>query len=191
MTLCPLPLQAWACLAPPTTRAIVGFLLSGPVTAPCSRRVVGVIAAVLSWSAQRCGCRCASGCKSHCSPAHKNIVSILKKLNEKITHKCDQEVTSPGTISGLLISPPRPLSHPCCHLGPILVVAVIPVIAVPPEPLMLSWFPFPFCECSPFVHNHLVQFKKVKKKKYYLRSGGNPPESPCKALLVAVVVSAG
>jgi len=65
------------------------WALAGPITTPCSCGIVGVIAVVSSLSAQHhshCGCRCASGCRSHCSPAHRNIISILKIEREKI-HK--------------------------------------------------------------------------------------------------------
>jgi hypothetical protein len=87
--------------------------------------------------------------------AGRTVVLLIKtslvfyRLNKKRTQKWDREVTSPGPVGG----PPRPRSRRCCHLGPVLVVAVVPVVAVPREPLMSSWFPFLFCTCSLFVHN--------------------------------------
>jgi hypothetical protein len=57
-------------------------------------------------------------------------------------------VISLGPVAGLLVGLPvgivpgadcPPLSSPS-PLGPTLVVAVVPVIAVPREPLVSSWF---------------------------------------------------
>ena len=68
---------------------------------------------------------------------------VFLKLKKKKNHKWDQEVTSPGPVGGHLVGPPRCHFRHRCRLDPDLVGAVIPVVAVPREPLASSQFPFP------------------------------------------------
>jgi hypothetical protein len=71
------------------------------------------------------------------------MVLVFLKLKQKKNHKWDREVTSPSPVGGHLVG------HLCrrfrhrCRLDPDLVVAVVPVVAVPREPLVSSQFPFP------------------------------------------------
>ena len=83
----------------------------------------GVIAVVSTVSVRRrlyCSCWC--GCRSYCSPGHGNIVSVLK----------------------IFLGLTGRRRRSCRRLGPALVVAVVPDVAVFREPLVSSLFPFRF-----------------------------------------------
>jgi len=149
--------------APPTTQVVMGVAWA-LLTTPCSCSVMGVIAVVLvlsAWCHLCCGCWCASGCRSYCNPAHRNIISVLKIKREKNNYERDQEVISLGPIAGFLIGTP---------------VGIIPgadwlLLSLPSPPL--SYFgggscscycsasqaphvimvPVPFCTCSLCANN--------------------------------------
>jgi hypothetical protein len=130
---------------------VLGLLL---VSSPLLARMesLGVVAVVLSSSARHrrvvvLGVLLGVG---HCSTARRNVVSILKIEREKKTHRWDQEVTSPSPV-GHLVGPPHRHFRRRCHLDP---TAVVPVVAVPREPLMSSQFPFLFRTRSLFGNTH-------------------------------------
>ena len=126
----------------------------------CSLR----IAAVVGGSVAVVGCAVVIGVLLGvgCSPACRNITSAPKnEIRIKITHEWDREVLPPSPAGDLFFGLPVPVvvaplgcrSRCRCRLGPVLVVAIVPIVAAPRETLVLSWFPFPFRTRSPFVNN--------------------------------------
>jgi hypothetical protein len=104
----------------------------------------GVIAVMSASSAQRhlC-CGGAPGCELCCSPAHRNIVGVLKierefKKIRRGTGRSPCWSPHPPSLLGLTDCH----CHCCRHLGPALVVAVVPDVVVPRKPLVSSWSPF-------------------------------------------------
>ena len=126
---------------PPGCHGSRAWALAGLITTSRLCGVIGVVA-VSAWHHRIVVGGVLLGV-AHCSPAHRNVISILK-LKEKKTHQWDQEVTSPNPV-GHLIGPP------CRHFHRLDLMAVVPVIAVPCKPLVSSQFP---CMCSQFRNTH-------------------------------------